>query len=149
MSVKRINIQGERYGQLTVIAPAENQGEKTAWLCRCDCGKMRTVQTRLLRNGKVRDCGCHTHVSGVETLNYVEGTCIEMIANRRPRINNTSGYTGVSKVKKSGNWRAEIMFCGKKMNLGTYGNIDDAVKARKAAEVRYFDNMIAKYSTCK
>lgn len=43
---------------MTVLGPAENIGSRTAWLCRCDCGKTLTAKTVHLRAGKVRSCGC-------------------------------------------------------------------------------------------
>ena len=37
------------------------------------------------------------------------------------------------------------MFKGTRYNLGMYERFDDAVKARKEAEARYFDTFLATY----
>lgn len=48
-----------------------------------------------------------------------------------------SGYVGVHQCK-NGNWYSGIFFKGKYIHLGTYEKIEDAVKARKEAEEKYF-----------
>lgn len=39
LTPNRLDLTGQRYGKLTVLRPADNIGEKTAWVCHCDCGK--------------------------------------------------------------------------------------------------------------
>jgi len=53
------------------------------------------------------------------------------------RGNNTSGYTGVNWQKQDGKWTAEIMVNNKSIFLGVFNKKADAVKARKAAEIKY------------
>ena len=57
-STRKLDLAGQRFGKLTVLAPAENIGTRTAWLCRCDCGTEITVTTQRLRNGQCTSCGC-------------------------------------------------------------------------------------------
>lgn len=52
--------------------------------------------------------------------------------------NNTSGVTGVSWYKKYSKWVAYIRSGGRTINLGYFENYNDAVKARKEAEDKYF-----------
>ena len=50
---------GERFGKLVVLG--EDPDNKTTLkkvLCRCDCGTVRSVATRDLKNGKITSCGC-------------------------------------------------------------------------------------------
>ena len=56
--------------------------------------------------------------------------------NMTLRYDNTTGYKGVS--KRGRKYRARINFNGKEIYLGTFSNFDDAVKARKKAEEKYF-----------
>jgi hypothetical protein len=50
---------GNRYGRLLVVEHAGSNGWGAAqWLCRCDCGKEIIVAGTLLRQGKVKSCGC-------------------------------------------------------------------------------------------
>lgn len=51
--------------------------------------------------------------------------------------NNNSGHTGVNK-KRNGRYRARIMVNYKEICLGCFDNIDDAICARKEAEIRYY-----------
>ena len=53
-----IDLVGHRYGRLTVIRRVENKGERTCWLCRCDCGTEKVVEGNSLRRGLSRSCGC-------------------------------------------------------------------------------------------
>lgn len=52
--------------------------------------------------------------------------------------NNTSGVTGVCWYKKYNKWMAYIDVDHKHKTLGYFNNFEDAVKARKLAEEKYF-----------
>jgi len=54
--------------------------------------------------------------------------------NQKMRVTNRSGYTGVSWHKATGRWQALIRINGKKLHLGLFDNIADAVAARRAAD---------------
>lgn len=56
--MKKLNLIGQEFARLTVIALAENIGIRTAWLCRCECGETKVVITAHLRNALVKSCGC-------------------------------------------------------------------------------------------
>lgn len=55
---KKLNLLGQKYGRLTVIAEAPSQKGNGAWLCQCDCGNQKIVLTRSLRSGNTQSCGC-------------------------------------------------------------------------------------------
>lgn len=57
---KRINLFGQAFGRLNVIAPnfRENDSYDTYWDCLCSCGKSVCTTTRNLRSGNTRSCGC-------------------------------------------------------------------------------------------
>ncbi len=50
---------------------------------------------------------------------------------------NTSGITGVHWCKTWGKWKAQISGDGKRVVLGSFDNLLDAVCARKSAEIEY------------
>ncbi len=52
--------------------------------------------------------------------------------------NNRSGVTGVAWDRRRGKWRARIMVSGCDIFLGYFDSRDDAIAARKKAEMRYF-----------
>lgn len=54
---------GFRVGKLTVAEPTEKRKNGyTVWRCACDCGGSIELDTRCLKRGTVRDCGCETVV---------------------------------------------------------------------------------------
>ncbi len=58
--------------------------------------------------------------------------------NSKMPVTNRSGHKGVYKHSQTGKWVAQLR-CNKiTYSLGCYENIDDAVKARQDAEIKYF-----------
>lgn len=53
------NLSGLRFGRWTVLERTENQGRRTMWKCRCDCGTIRAVYGGHLKNGSSVSCGCY------------------------------------------------------------------------------------------
>lgn len=54
---------GYRIGSLTVEEPtAQRKSGYVVWKCHCDCGGIVFLDTRCLKRGTVRDCGCRTRV---------------------------------------------------------------------------------------
>ena len=49
-----------------------------------------------------------------------------------------SGHTGVRLNKKNGRYYARIMVDKKEISLGGYATLDEAINARKQAEIQYF-----------
>ena len=58
--------------------------------------------------------------------------------NNAPSKNNTSGKTGVSWNKSRMKWEAYIWHNKKKIFLGGYLSKEEAIAARKEAEIKYF-----------
>jgi len=140
-SRRKLNLLGQRFGMLTVTGPAPNIGKRTAWRCRCACGRETVVKTCYLRSGHTSSCGqCVEH--GVAGLTYIDGTCVEQIRAKTVRKNNTSGVPGVDWHASAGLWRAMICFKGKRYYLGSYRNFEDAVEARKRGEAELHDRFL-------
>tara|TARA_R110000764_G_C10905114_1_gene371980 strand:- start:75 stop:641 length:567 start_codon:yes stop_codon:yes gene_type:complete len=81
------------------------------------------------------------HINGVRDDNRVGNlravTNRENCKNRRVRSDNSSGSTGVYFYAHQGIWVATICANGKNKYLGRFLNKDDAITARKEAEVKY------------
>lgn len=58
--------------------------------------------------------------------------------NRTTQSNNTSGVTGVNWDKQANKWRVQIAINREHKTLGHYEDIEDAIEARKQAEILYF-----------
>lgn len=86
------------------------------------------------------------HINGIRTDNRIENlrivTSSENSKNSGLPVSNTSGVKGVYWHKQSGKWNAKIKI-GKTLKcLGLFAEIEEAAKARKAAELEngYFHN---------
>jgi hypothetical protein len=53
-----IDLSGQRFGRLTVLERAPNNGRIVCWRVRCECGEGRVVRGASLRSGRSRSCGC-------------------------------------------------------------------------------------------
>ena len=60
------------------------------------------------------------------------------VKNKSKQINNTSGVTGVSWYKKYEKWRVRIQVNNKDILIGYFDDKEEAIKARKEAEIKYF-----------
>jgi len=52
----RLDLTGQQYGLLVAVEPSPTRA--VHWVCRCECGNLREVDTRNLRSGNTRSCGC-------------------------------------------------------------------------------------------
>ena len=57
MSQNLINELGNKYGFLSPIELTKDKNNRTAWLCKCDCGNTKIVRGSDLRKGKITSCG--------------------------------------------------------------------------------------------
>lgn len=84
------------------------------------------------------------HIRGKETRNDNRCSNLRIVTksqnamNQNVRSDNTSGVKGVYLNKKTGKWAADIQKDGKRHYLGLFANFEDAVRARKDAEKKYF-----------
>lgn len=55
-----IPLEGKRFGRLTVMHRVDGgeHGKSVRWVCRCDCGKEKSVISCDLRSGKTLSCTC-------------------------------------------------------------------------------------------
>ena len=79
-------------------------------------------------------------------MQYVDGTCIEMLKSTKVRSNNTTGHTGVYYDAKKDNYRVEITLQGKRHYLGRYKSLDEAVKVRERAKEEYHERFIESHT---
>ena len=55
---KRENLEGKRYGYLTVLNFCKTNSKRAFWNCLCDCGKTCVVSGHDLTGDKIHSCGC-------------------------------------------------------------------------------------------
>jgi hypothetical protein len=64
-------------------------------------------------------------------------THTENQCNRRKMSNNTSGVSGVNWNEQCHKWRASIQHNGTRIHLGRFTDKEDAIEARRKAELHY------------
>ncbi len=145
---------GDRRGKLTVIgkAPLErpvSNGQKTGWLCRCDCGNERIYPTKDLY--RVRSCGCAVAESAAKRIKQenenvfglYDGTMLSAIRPERgPNKNSKTGVKGVHFRTKDNCYIAKIGLRRKSICLGYFSSLERAAAARKSAEDDYYAEIL-------
>lgn len=151
---KSPDLTGQVFGKLTVIGRSDKRsprGQRTTplWECRCECGNVTYKAKDTLTNPDFSMCSVCAAKYAAEKARaeagFVEGTQLSKIRNMTPSAANTSGYRGVYYESKFDRYRAQIKFKGKRYYLGTYKNIEDAIKARQRAEEELFGTFLEEY----
>ncbi len=148
------DLTGQIFGKLTVLGRSDRRGSRGSrtvplWECRCECGNITYKAADTLKNDEVSMCNDCAGRYGValarEQAGFVDGTQVSKLKSTKPSKANKTGVRGVSYSEKTGLYGAHITFKGQKMNLGTFSNFRDAVKARFRAEEEYFETFLEDY----
>ena len=127
---KAKDITGMTFGYLTAIEPtgAKNRNDYV-WLFQCKCGGTIELPASRVLNGHTLSCGCLKGAHLKKALKICGGTSLVHSLNEKVESKNSiSGYVGVS--PKRDKWQAHIMYKGVNYSLGTYYDLNEAVKAR-------------------
>jgi hypothetical protein len=73
-NTKKIEV-GDRFGRLTILNfLGSDEKSNLCFLCKCECGKEKSVARSYLLNGRVKSCGClkldTTRKTGKNTIQY-------------------------------------------------------------------------------
>ena len=94
MPVRR-DLTGQKFGRLLVLEYAgADKGQRTQWLCLCDCGKKKVLGGQTMTRPKfpVQSCGC---------IRDEWRTKLSRSDPRRPAINRAfSGFKNSAKIRK-------------------------------------------------
>lgn len=52
------DLVGQKFGRLTVVQREKCINRQLFWRCVCDCGRIKNVDAKHLRDGNTRSCGC-------------------------------------------------------------------------------------------
>lgn len=143
-----------KFGRLTALYPSGRTKEGQAiWHCKCECGKETDVDTHSLVRKHTKSCGClgaenlKTMYDKLREKDFKENTRLSKLNSRAPRTNKT-GVRGVFKTNCN-TYFAYIGFKKKRIPLGTYKTLEEAIRARKQAEEIYYKPMLEKYNYLK
>lgn len=144
------DLKGQVFRYLQAIESTELRSKTGSvyWRCKClRCGRYTVITENVLVHGNQQSCGClkNKNVGNMRKgLHFYEGTCLEYL-NRKKRNDNTSGVTGVYKIRDN-IYVSKITFQGKVFNLGRYQSFLKAVSARKKAEEELYGKFIKSYT---
>lgn len=146
----------ERYWKLTIIG--QDPKRKGYVICKCDCGNIKSIQKKFITRQKsaTKSCGCYrkeiSSIGGKKTItknseeqintNKKFNTNFQIIRTDEPPKNNTSGHKGVAFDKSRNKYMAYINVHDKRIYLGRYETIEDAIKARKQAEEKHYKPLL-------
>lgn len=81
------------------------------------------------------------HINGIKNNNRIsnlrEVSHSENMQNKKIHSNNTSGVQGVSWQNQRDVWCAYINVNGKRLHIGSFKELNNAIKARKSAESKH------------
>lgn len=151
------DVTGQRFGILTVIRDTDKRSKNGGiiWVCKCDCGITKNIASTSLMTGESNSCGCLAKQSASNIAKNVlipyanefdikDNTRLHNLSQKVSK-NNTSGIKGVCWDKNKQLWRAQIKYQSKCIYLGSFAKKEDAAKARKEAEEKYFQPVLEKY----
>lgn len=108
----------------------------------------RPAEMRLSQVKKINKCmKCTNNIAKpaetIKKISNVDGSSLTSIKARLEGKINRNSTTGVTGVCKDGNkYKATITFKGRRIHLGMYEDINDAIKARKEAEKMIYQKYI-------
>ena len=135
---KALDLTNKKFGKLTAIKKLPSKKGKTYWLCRCDCGAEKEVQTGHLTHGLIISCGATT--CKTQILKEYEKKCLicnkTFITNYNNRLycyecspsqneNDTSLY---QKTKKRAIKHQLILYKGGKCEKCGYNKCEGALQ---------------------
>ena len=82
------DLTGRKFGRLIVIE-RDVTSRRTKWICKCECGNIKSVQATHLKSGATTSCGCYQK-------------------EKAKKANTKHGYTGTSLHHR---WKAIIQRC--------------------------------------
>lgn len=82
--VHLIDLTGKKFGKLTVVERAGSvyrHGKPVSplWMCLCDCGRYKKVQSSKLTSGDVKSCGCMVSVGEFNIQEFLDRNKIEYL----------------------------------------------------------------------
>ena len=151
MSRAYTDLKDRVFGKLTVIEVTNKRARKSGsviWKCECECGKVIDAAANNLLSDNTKACGCMKDIENADKVRdsfHVENTNLLSLTSKKYK-NNSSGYKGVYKNNKSGIWQAYISVNKRRIHLGSYKSIEEAIQARVKAEQIYHKPIIDKYA---
>lgn len=146
-----IDLTGRKFGKLLVLKRNGSIRNYAAWMCQCDCGNIVTVSSQHLLDGSTTSCGCY-HDEIFPYITYKDaykgtkiGSLQELPVEKSSK--NKTGYRGITYRKKENVYTVEIRLQGRKIYIGRYHSLAEAIAARAIAVQKYNLTIIDEYKS--
>lgn len=122
MGRKAEDLTNKKFNYLTVIRRATEEeyprktGRHAKWLCKCDCGNLRFVNSSDLKNGRAVSCGCKNKEKAKQLMTELGKARFEDLTGQR-----FGKLTVIKYIGKKGNaslWECQCS-CGQKTQVIT------------------------------
>ncbi|MDT2660679.1 hypothetical protein P7E02_12420 [Enterococcus hulanensis] len=141
---KFIDLSSQRFGRLLVIDRngTDKFGHAT-FLCKCDCGNEKTVDSHSLRQCLIQSCGCLQAEKGPDAIKARQeiknGIKPSYFQTDKPQSNNRSGIRGVTQYKKNGKikYRAQLTVNGTVYQKSGFTSLEAATECREQLVEKY------------
>lgn len=99
--MKALELTGKIFGKWTVLQFSHSKKNNRYWLCRCECGKEKTVCVAHLTSRASSSCGCPTYSSKHSAYSIWHGIITRCYLATHPNYQNY-GARGITMCKE---WR--------------------------------------------
>ena len=86
--MKKQNLIGQKFNQLTVLSEDIEKTKKykrSYWICKCDCGQIKSVRGSSLTSGAIKSCGClnKKKIKDIKNQRFGKLIALEMTSERQ------------------------------------------------------------------
>lgn len=78
---KRIDLTGQKFGELTALYIDPDNSDY--WICQCSCGRVKSIRGYELRKGRIKSCGTCSKLIDLTNKKFGEWTALEYVGNRK------------------------------------------------------------------
>lgn len=68
------NLAGQKFGKVTVLSFDKIKNNRSYWICQCDCGKVFSRRSDIIKRKDVKSCGCYKKENN-KTIGIKHGDC--------------------------------------------------------------------------
>ncbi len=96
------NLIGQKFGKLMVVQLSHTGSHGREYICKCDCGQIKTVRGSTLTSGRILGCGCSIGLSNIGRTKD---------QNARIKIGQKYGRLTIVDIERKQNKRGYMMIC--------------------------------------
>lgn len=142
--LQHYDLTGMTFGDLSVIGRNEERDGRgrPLWHCHCSCGGTKNAETSDLLQGNTKSCGClkirtAKKMKEIQESQNIDGIQVSSL-KRKVNKNSKTGTKGVVYRKNHKKpYNAKISINKKRIWLGSFYTLEEAIQARKEGEKMY------------